>query len=181
MSELFRMQVDQQRDEEGRDLDAAFFEVEDESDALQDLPWQAGEPLTGRVTAPIRVRIEDQGEVYADYQGGSIPLVSERLKEAIEAVGSRGVELFAVEVTNAEADTPKYFALNCCVRAKAQVVGDRLQLEAGSLEGVSVFRYSLAPGFLNVSAALKAELERAGVTTLQFKDLAAPVATGDGD
>jgi hypothetical protein len=47
---LFRLQDQPQRDEEGRELDATFFELEEESDALQDLPWQDGASLRGQVT-----------------------------------------------------------------------------------------------------------------------------------
>lgn len=94
-----------------------YMEIEDWDDGVEIFEdWGSGTPAKGQPTGPIELRaVPHDGYSGSpdDFHDSNVPLMSKRLKEAIESAGVDNINFYPVTVRNTETgETYEYFAFN---------------------------------------------------------------------
>jgi len=181
-------------DDDGEDLEAHELVCED--DRIADLPWRMGVRFKNPPVAPIALSFEDEENevaVFRDYASTPLPLVSHRLKSALEVAGTTNVEFYATSVRTSERfdEFPGYWAINVvglvdvvdeasssswrAFGSKGADLLDRFVPRAITTD-MPIFRMAEQLSTLIVSGAVKQACEARGIETLEFVPLP-PVST----
>lgn len=127
---------------------------------------------------------DDYAGLPDDFSGMSVPLVSKRMKEALEAAGVENVDFFPVTLRETDSGaTYDYFAFNRIglVSARAgstmkshdgDYVGDTrvddLVIDERAAGGLLMFRLKETFSVIVVHRNVKESIERAGIDTVRF-------------
>lgn len=179
------LQAEAIEDDEGDELGCAEFDLLD--DGVLETPWYDGVVITPAVS-PIRLSVNDLdgwGTEFADYCSTPVPLVTERLKAAIEAAGVANVQWFPTAVQGSgRRQPPTYFAMNIVgsvsaveparsgvtriLPAPGADVFDDLTLVERRITGLHLFRLAESVSTIVVSDAVKRSVEAASIDTIGF-------------
>lgn len=178
-------------DDQGLVCDSVRFDLDDED--LLDFPWLQGVAFAAPPAQPIAMRLLSQaaGEVVLyDYLKSPVPMVSTRLKHALEAAGVSNVEYFSTRVEGRDAldQDPAYWAINVIGKSlmadPQQSVSHRAFGQAGAdlfsrfvprsdIEpGLRLFRMAEHLSTLVIDHHVVQACIDAGIDTLQYEPLA---------
>jgi|GEM_PF-2979857 len=174
-------------DEEGDEFSCYDFNVKDEDDL--EWPWMHGvklkDPPTGALQLAVNLDDEDAGD-FADFTVSPIPMVTQRFRNVLDAVGVTNVDYYPVTIDGADRfrEFPTYFAANIVGKVAAADKSASQYTEAFGGPGATVFdELVLDPNFSTdlpifilaenmsiviVSEKVKAKAEALGVDTLRF-------------
>lgn len=168
-----------------------YSEIEDWSCAQVDAfaGWSSGVPAPSQPSPPVEIRVVRHGGYVGtpdEYYDNSIPLVSQRLREALDAAGVDNIRYLPVTLCDSEsAVTHPYFAFNLIglvdavdLRKSAlhshdgDFVGDSaisdLAVDGSAARGLSMFRLRQKFSVVLVHRRVKAAIERVGIPTVKF-------------
>lgn len=183
-------------DEDG--LELLWFKFDNVNDEdIDKWRWFEGvkfpDPPKSSLNMRIDVDAEDEENLggYPDYVSGPIPMVTQRLRQALEGCGVANIEYYPVEIEGAESweGFPIYFAMNIVGAVAAADPSSKVALEAfgpmgatlydkfllntKAVEGLDVFRLAEHLTTVIVSERVKSACEKSGVDTLRFDEIEA--------
>ena len=166
-----------------------YTEIEDWEAADAFAGWGSGTPAASRPTDPVEIRVvpyDDYAGTPDEYSDNSVPLMSRRLKEAIEAAGVDNVNFHPVTLRNSETGaTYEYFAFNLIGLVDAvDLRGSTITSHGGDFTGDSVvtdlavdessarellmFRLKQKFSVILVHKRVKEAIERVGIPSVKF-------------
>lgn len=179
--------VESNIDENGEGL--GYIEIEDWNDIEGFGDWGVGRKATQHPTGPVEIRAVPH-DGYAgpphDYQDSAVPLVSKRMKEALEAAGVDNIDHLPITVRNTETGQAfEYFAFNLLGLVAAadyaksrftsldgDFVGDSqvhdLAVDPGKARGMLMFRLKEKFSVILVHRQVKESIEAAGIASVKF-------------
>ena len=174
-------------DEDGEPY--GYYYVGPQEDEYTEFPWLGGVRFESPPPDPLVLHIDsDDADAggFADFVSGPVPLVTERLRQALLDAGAANLEFFPVLVEGAADfdDCPKYHAINIVGKVAASDPSKSSGLEAmggmgatlfdkfvpavSALQDLVIVRMAENLGEVIVSARVRKSCARRGVDTVTF-------------
>lgn len=156
-------------DDSGREMSGYQFDAVDPD--ILDLPWLHGVSFAQPTPTLIEMQIETDDQYagfFPDFASGSLPLMSDRLRQAFEAAGVDNIQFFEVTVANADrfTDVPTYWAFNVVGRVAVSDPGKSRGERAFGRHGATLFSDFQAHAELEEAPACFRSVERASTVVV---------------
>lgn len=166
-----------------------YMEIEDWDGVEGFEDWGRGTPARHRPSVPVELRAvphEGYRGLPADLQDGEVPLMSKRLKQAIDAAGVDNIDFMPITLRNSMTqEAYDYFAFNLVGLISAvdfgrsvltshdgDFAGDTqildLAIDESRCHGQLMFRMKEKFSAILVHCKVKRAIEQVGITTVRF-------------
>ncbi|MFT5660801.1 MAG: hypothetical protein ACI9TV_001444 [Sulfurimonas sp.] len=171
-------------DEISPNRDAPFLDLPDEIDLIESIMGK--KPIFDELPIKIPADIdEDEGVVYTDIINPGVPLLSNKMKEALDQCGVTNIDYYPVLIIDYETKQTlaEYWlaivtGIIACIdleksqfkqTADGQTVITQFSIDHAKTAGLNLFRFHNIPGLIIINEDLKNKLSKMSFNGISFK------------